>query len=163
MRFCKAFVNGSSGNIKLPKTQLHRTGQSTRFLSRMLGPLLKTGLLLIGKVLKPIAKSVLILLQLTAPASATDAAINKKMSGSCIATLVISNEEMNDIVKIVKSLEDLIIKGASETIENESKQQKRGFIGMLFGTFGASLLGSLLTGKETIGTGKGTTNAGQDF
>ena len=85
------------------------------------------------------------------------------MSGSCIATLVISNEEMNDIVKIVKSLEDLIIKGASETIENESKQQKRGFLGMLFSTFGASLLGSLLTGKETIGTGKGTTNAGQDF
>ena len=163
MRLCKAFVNGSSGNIKLPKTQLHRTGQSTRFLSRILGPLLKTGLFLIGKVLKPIAKSVLILLQLTAPASATDAAINKKTSGSCIATLVISNEEMNDIVKIVKSLEDLIIKGASETIENESKQQKRGFLGMLFGTFGASLLGSLLTGKETIGTGKGTTNAGQDF
>ena len=163
MRLCKTFVNGSSGNIKLLKTQLHRTGQSTRFLSRILGPLLKTGLLLIGKVLKPIAKSVLILLQLTAPASATDAAINKKMSGSCIATLVISNEEMNDIVKIVKSLEDLIIKGASETIENESKQQKRGFLGMLFGTFGASLLGSLLTGKETIGTGKGTTNAGQDF
>ena len=78
MRLCKAFANGSSGNIKLPKTQLHRTGQSTRFLSRILGPLLKTGLFLIGKVLKPIAKSVLILLQLTAPTSATDAAINKK-------------------------------------------------------------------------------------
>ena len=76
MRLCKAFANGSSGNTKLPKTQLHRTGQSRRSLSRMLGPLLKTGSLLIGKVLKPVAKSVLILLQLTAPASATNAAIN---------------------------------------------------------------------------------------
>ena len=163
MRLCKAFANGSSANIKLPKTQLHRTGQSRRFLGRMSGPLLKTGSLLIGKVLKPIAKSVLILLQLTAPASATDAAINEKMSGSCIATLVISNEEMTDIVKIIKSLEDLIIKGASETIENEAKQQKRGFLGMLFGTLGASLLGNLLTGKETIGSGEGATNAGHDF
>ena len=71
--------NGSSANTKLSKTQLHKIGQSGGFLGRLLGPLLKTGLPLIGNVLKPLAKSVLIPLGLTAAASATDAAIHKKM------------------------------------------------------------------------------------
>ena len=80
----------------------------------------------IENVLKPSAKSVL-LFGLTAASSATDAAIHKKMFGSGFATLLISNEEMEDIMKIRKSLEDsgLIIKGASETIKNEAKQTKR--------------------------------------
>ena len=72
----KAFPNNFSDNIKLSKTQLHKIGQSGGFLGRLLGPLLKTGLLLIGNVLKPLAKSVLIPLGLTAAASATDAAIS---------------------------------------------------------------------------------------
>ena len=119
----KAFANGSSANIKLSKTQLHKIGQSGGFLGRLLGPLLKTGLPLIGNVLKPLAKSVLIPLGLTAAASATDAAIHKKMFGSGNTTLIISNEEMNDIMKIVKTLEEfgLLIKGVSETIKNEAK------------------------------------------
>ena len=78
----KAFANDSSANIKLSKTQLHKIGQSAEFLGRLLGPLLKTGLLLIGNALKPLAKSILIPLRLTAAASATDAAIHKKMFGS---------------------------------------------------------------------------------
>ena len=82
LKLSKAFANNSSTNIKLSKTQLHKIGQSGGFLGRLLGPLLKTGLPLIGNVLKPLAKSVLIPLGLTAAASATDAAIHKKMFGS---------------------------------------------------------------------------------
>ena len=82
-----------------------------------------------------------------------------------MTTLIISNEEMNDITKIVKSLEEsgLLIKGVSETIKSEPKEQKGGFLGMLLGTLGASLLGSLLAGKGTIRTVEGTIRAGQAF
>ena len=101
---------------------MHKTGQSGRLLGRLLGPLLKTVFLLIGNGYW--LKSVLIPLGLTAAASATDAAIHKKMFGSGVTTLVISNEEMNDIMKIVKSLEEfgLLIKGASKTIENKARE-----------------------------------------
>ena len=136
--------------MKLSKTQLYKIGQSGGFLGRLLGPLLKTGLPLIGNVLKPLAKSVLIPLGLTAAASATDAAIHKKMFGSGNTTLIISNEEMNDIMKIVKSLEEsgLFIKAVSETIKNETKEKKGGFLRILFGT---------------IRTGEGTFRPGQDI
>ena len=100
----KAFANGSSANIKLLQTRVHKIGQSGGFLGRLLGPLLKTGLLLIGNVLKPLPKSVLIPLVLAAASSATDAAIRKKMFGSGNTTLIISNKEMNDIMKIINSL-----------------------------------------------------------
>ena len=75
-------------------------------------------------VLKTLAESVLIPLGLTGAASATDAAIHKKMFGSGMTKLIISNEEMNDIMKIIKSLEELM-KGVSEIIQNEAKEQKR--------------------------------------
>ena len=89
--------------------------QSGGFLGRLFGPLLKTGLSLIGNVLKPLAKSLLIPSGLTKAASAIDAAVHKKMFGSGNTTLIISNEEMNDIMKIIKSLEKsgLLIKGVS--------------------------------------------------
>ena len=116
-------------------------------------------------VTKPLAKSVLIPLGLTAAASATDAAIHKKMFGSSTrpsdlakqTTLIISNKEMNDIMKIVKCLEEsgLLLKGVSETIKNEAKEQKGGFLSMLLGTLGVSLLGNLLTVKGTIRAGQG--------
>ena len=111
---------------------------------------------LIGNVLKPLAKSDLISLGLTTATSVTDAAIHKKMFGSGFTTLIISNEEMNDIMTIVKSLEDssLLVKGVSETIKNKAKEQKREFLGMSLGTLGASLLGNLLTGKGTIRAGE---------
>ena len=72
---------------------------------------------------------------------------------------------MNDIMKIIKSLEEcgLLIKGISEAIKNEAKEQKGGFLGMFLGTLGANLLGNRLTGKGTIRAGKGTIRAGQDF
>ena len=134
-RLRKAFTNNSSANVKLSKTQLHKIGQSGGFLGRLLGPLLKPGLPLIGNVFKPLAKSILILLELTAAAAATDAT----------TTLMISNEEMEDIMIIVKSLEDssLLIKGVCETIKNEAKKQKGGFLSRLLGILGASLSGKL--------------------
>ena len=91
----KAFANNSSANIKLSKTQ---------FFDRLLGPLVEIGLLLIGKVLKLLAKDVLIPLWLTAAKPATDAVIHKKIYGSGATILIISNEKINDIMKIVKSL-----------------------------------------------------------
>ena len=80
--------------------------QSGGFLGRLLGPLLKTGLPLMKNVIKPLAKSVLIPVGLTAAASAADAGIHKKILGSGTTTLIISNDEMKGIISIVKSLED---------------------------------------------------------
>ena len=102
--------------------------------------------------LKSLAKYVLIPLGSTVVASVTDAAIHQKMFGSGMTTLIISNEGMNDIMKIIKSLEEpgLLIKGVSQTIKNETKEQKGGFLSMLLGTLGAGLLGNLLTGKGAI-------------
>ena len=72
---------------------------------------------------------------------------------------------MNDIMKIITSFQEsgLLIKGVRETIKKEAKEQKGGFLGMLLGTLGASLLGKLLTGKGTITAGEGTIRASQDF
>ena len=123
---------------------------------------------------KPLAKSVSIPLGVTTAASATDAVIHKKMFGSrCppldltsyhsnlasrMTTLIISNDEKNDIMKIVQSLEGsrLLIKEVSEIIKDEAKEQKVGFFSTLLGTLGASLLGNLLTGKGTIKAGEDT-------
>ena len=137
---------------------MHKTEQSRGFLGRFLGPLLKTGLELIGNLLKPLSKTAVIPLGLTATASATDAAIDKKMFGSDTTTLIISNVEMNDVMKIVKSLEEsgLLIKEVIETITNEAKEQQEEFLGMLLGNLGANLLRNLLTGKGVIRAGEGT-------
>ena len=103
--------------------------QSGGFLGRHLGPLLRTGLPLMKSVIKPLAKSVLVPLGLTAAASAADAGIHKKVlgSGHNNTTLIISNDEMEDILQIVRSLEDsgLLLKGVSETIQNEAKEQRK--------------------------------------
>ena len=95
------------------------------------------------KVAMPLAKNVLVPLGISAAMPAIDGSIKKKMVGSGTTTLIISNDEMNDIVKIVKSLEDsgLLLKGVSETIQHEAKEQRGGFLSMLLGTLGASLLG----------------------
>ena len=121
---CKAFAKHTSPDIKLSKTQLSKIIQSGGFLGRLLGPLIRTGLPLIKSVIKPLAKSVLVPLGLTAAASAADAGKDKKILGSGHdTTLVISNDNMEDILKIVKSLEDsgIVLKRVSETIKNESK------------------------------------------
>ena len=131
--------------------------QSGGFLGKLLGPLLKAGLLLIKNVIKSLAKRILIPLGLTAAASAVDAGIHNNIFGSGTTTLIISNDEMKDIIKIVKSLEDsgLLLKGVSETIQNEAKEQKRGFLSMSLGTLGASLLGNILAGKGAIAKRQG--------
>ena len=154
---CKSFASHSSADIKLSKTQLSKMIQSGGFLSRLLGPLLKTGLPLLKNVIKPLAKSALIPLELTAAASAAVAGILKKILVSGNTTLVIWNSEMEDIIKIVKSLEDsgLLLKGVTETVQNEIKEQKEGFLSMLLDTLGASLLGNLLTGKGMYRAEKG--------
>ena len=107
---------------------------------------------------KPLAKSVLIPLGLTAAAPAADAGIHTKILGSGnMTTLIISNGELEDIIKIVKSLEysGLLLKGVTETIRNKVKEQKRGFLSILLGTLCASLLGNLLTGRGVNRAGKG--------
>ena len=164
-RLRKAFANNFSANIKLSKIQLHKIGQWGGFLSKLLGPLLYTGLPIITNVLEPLAKSILIPLGLTTAASATDAANHKKRFVSSFIILIISNEEMEDIMKIVKPLEDsgLLIKVVHETIKNEPKEQKGRFLSMLLGTLGTSLLGNLLTGKGTITASEGTIRASENF
>ena len=166
-RLCKVFENGLSANIKLSKAQLYNIEQSAVFLGRLLGSLLRTGLPLIGNALKPLTKSFLIPLGLTAAVSAIDAAIHKKMFVSGKTILIISNEEINDIMKIVKSPEEsgLLIKVVTETIRNQAKEQKGEFLGMLLGPslLGASLLGNLLTSKGTIRADEDTIKTGQDF
>ena len=152
----------------LSKTQLSKMMQSGGFLGRLLGPLLRAGLPLMKSVIKPLAKKNLVPLGLTAAASAADAGIHKKIlgSGHNNTNLIVSNDEMDDILKIVKSLEDsgVLLKGVSETIQNEVKEQRGGFLSMLLRTLCASLLGDLLTkkvsGKGTIRYGEGLIRVG---
>ena len=94
------------------------------------------------KVAMPLAKNVLAPLGLTAVISAID---------------------MNDIIKIIKALENsgILLKGVTKTIENETKEQRRGFLSMLLGTLGASLLGNLLSGKGLARVGEGIVRAGE--
>ena len=146
-----AFNNKTSTDLKLSKAQISKIIQSERFLrtllSKLAGPLMKVAI--------PLAKNVLGLLGITAAASVIDAGIQKKIHGSGTTTLIISNEEMNDIMKIVQALEDsnILLKGVTKTIKNETKEQKGGFLSMLLGTLGASLLGNLLTGKGIVRAG----------
>ena len=114
-----------------------------------------------------IDKNILVPLEITAAASAIDAGI-KKTNGSETTTFVISNEEMNDVLKIVKVLEDsnILLKWITKAIENETKDQKGGFLGMLLRTLGTSFLGNMLTGNWIVRTdygnkkGKGLVRAG---
>ena len=150
---CKAFANNLSTDVKFSKTQLLKMLQLRGFLGNLLSKL--AGSLM--KVAMPLAKNVLAPLGFTAAMSAIDGSIKKKMFGSGITTLIISNNEMNDIIKVVKSLENsgVLLKGVSETIQHEAKEQRGGFLSMLLGTLGASLLGNSLTG------GKGVMRAGE--
>ena len=109
------------------------------------------------KVAIPLEKLFLAPLGITAAASAIAAGIQKKIHGSGTTTLIISNEEMNDIMKIIQALEDsnILLKRVTKTIKNETKEQKGGFLSMLLGTLGATILGNLLTGKGIIRAGLG--------
>ena len=116
------------------------------------------------KVAVPLAKNILAKLGITAAASAMDSGTQKKAHGSETTTLIISNEEMNDITKIVHTLEDsnILLKAVTKTIKNETKEQKGEFLGMLLGTLGASLLENMLAAKGIVraGSGKGIVRGG---
>ena len=103
------------------------------------------------KVAMSLAKNVLAPLGLTAAMSAIDGSIQKKIHGSGIKS-IIEQEDMNKIIKIIETLENsgILLKGVTKTIENETKEQRGGFLSMLLGTLGASLLGNLLAGGKGI-------------
>ena len=159
-----AVNNNSATDIKLSKTQIKKIIQSGGFLGKLLnklaGPLMKVAL--------PLAKNVLAPLGLTAAMSAIDGSIQKKIHGSGATKgsgvkLIIEREDMNDIMKTIKALENsgILLKGVSKAIKNETKERKGGFLSMLLGTLGASLLGNLLTGgKGIMRAGDGIVRAG---
>ena len=158
-----AIENNLQTDIKLSKTQISNIIQSGRFLGKILGPLLKTGLPLLKSVIKPLG-----LLGLTTASSAIDAGAQKKLYGSGTTTLVISNEEMNDIMKIVQALEDsnILLNGVTKTIKNETKSRSGLFSSILPGTLGSSLIADVLTkslfkGKGTVRAEEGTIRAGK--
>ena len=141
-----ALNNNSATDIKLSKAQIKKLIQSGGFLgklSKLAGPLMKVAM--------PLAKNVLVSLGLTAAMSAIDGSIQKKIHGSGVK-LIIEQEDMKDIMKIIKALENsgILLKGVSKTSKNETKEQRGGFLSMLLGTLGASLLGNLLTGGKGI-------------
>ena len=144
-------------DIKLSKAQIKKIIQSGGFLGKLLsklaGPLMKVAL--------PSAKNVLAPLGLTAAMSAIDGGVQKKIHGSGVK-LIIKQEDMKDIMKIIKVLENsrILLKGVSKTIKNETKEQRGGFLSMLLGTLGASLLGSLLGGKGMMRADDGIVRAG---
>ena len=137
-----AINNNLATDIKLSKAQIKKLIQSGGFLGKLLcklaGPLMKVAMSLAKNVLAPLG--------LTAAMSAIDESIQKKIHGSGVK-LIIEQEDMNDIIKIIEALENsgILLKGVTKTIENETKEQKGGFLSMLLGTLGASLLGNLLT------------------
>ena len=161
-----AINNNLATDIKLSKAQIKKLIQSGGFLGKLLsklaGPLMKVAL--------PLAKNVLAPLGLTAAMSAIDGSIQKKIHGSGVK-LIIEQEDMNDIMKIIEAFENsgILLKGVTKTIDNETKEQRGGFLGMLLGTLGASLLGNLLTGGKGImraddgivRTGDGIVRAGE--
>ena len=149
------FHNIMSTDLKLSKAQISKILQSGGFsgwlFSKLAGPLW----------IAP--------LWITAAASAIDAGIQKKIHGSRTTTLIISNDQMNDLIKTVQTLEDfnILLKAVTKTIKIETKEQNRGFVSILLGTFGASLLANLLAGKGVVraGSGKGIVRAdtGKDW
>ena len=144
-------------DLKLSKAQISKTIQSEEFsgslLSKLAGPLMKVSI--------PLAKNLLAPLEITKI---------KRIHASGTTTLIISNEEINDIIKIVQALEDsnILLKGVTKTIKNKTKEPKGGFLNMLLGTLGAGLLVNLLSGKEIVRAGsrnkkgKGIVRAGSE-
>ena len=151
-----AFNNNISTDLKLSKSQISKIIQSHgllgSLLSKLAGPLMKVAIALAKNVLAPFG--------ITAAASRIDAGIEKKIHRSGTTTLIISNEKMNNIMKIVQALEDshILLKRVTKTIKNKTKEQKGGFLSMLLGTLGASLLGKLLAGKGIVRPGSGNKN-----
>ena len=142
-----------SNDLKLSKAQIFKIIQSGGFLGSLLrklaGPLMKVAILLAKNVFAPLG--------ITVAASAIATGIQKKIHGSRTITLIISNEEMNYKMKIVQAFEDsnILLKGVTKTIKNKTRERKGGFLSMLLGTLGASLLGNLLARKGIVRVGSG--------
>ena len=148
-KLTNAINNNLATDIKLSKDQIKKLIQSGGFLGKLLCKLVGS----LKKVALPLAKNVLAPLGLTAAMSAIDGSIQ-----------IIEQEDMNDIMKIIEALENsgILLKGVSKSIENETKEQRGGFLSMLLGTLGASLLGNLLTsGKGMMRAGDGIVRAGE--
>ena len=133
-----AFNNNMSTDLRLSRAQIPKIIQYGGFLgslsSKLAGPLMKVAVFLGKNVLAP--------LEITAAASASDTGIQKKIHGSGTTTLIISNKEINDIMKIVQALEDfnILVKGVTETIKNKTKKQEGWFLETLVDTLGSILL-----------------------
>ena len=159
-----AINNNLATDIKFSKAQLKKLIQSGGFLGKLLsklaGPLMKVAM--------PLAKNVLAPLGLTAAMPAIDGSIKKKIHGSGATKgagikLIIEQEDMNGIIKIIEALENsgILLKGVTKTIKNETKEEREGFLSMLLGTLGARLLGNLLSGKGLARAGEGIVRAGE--
>ena len=139
------FYNNILTNLTLSEAQISKIIQSGKFLGSLLiklaGPLIKVAIYLAKNVLAPLG--------IAAAASAIDTGIQKQIHGYGTTILIISNKEMNDMIKIVQALEDsnVLLKGVTKAIENKTKEQKGRFLSMLLGTLGASLLGNILARK----------------
>ena len=153
-----AINNNLATDIKLSRAQIKTLIQSGGFLGKLLSKLVVP----LMKAAVPLAKNVLAPLGLTAAMSAIDGSIQKKIHGSGVK-LIIEQEDMNDIIKIIEALENSVIslKGVTKTTENETKEQRGGFLSMLLETLGASLLGNLLSGKGLARAGEGIVRAGE--
>ena len=134
-----------STDLTLSKAQISKIIQYGGFLwsllSKLAGPLMKAAI--------PLAKNILAPLGITAAASAIDAGIQKKIHGSGTTTLINSNDELNDEIKIVQALEDfnILLKGVTKTVKNKTKYQKGGSLGTLVDTLGSILLDQYLKRK----------------
>ena len=151
-----AFNNSMSTDLILSKAQISKIIQSEGFLgsllSKIAGPLMKVAI--------PLSKNVLAPLGITGAASAIDSGIQKKTHGPgrpSSTTLIISNKEMNDIMKIVQAHEDsnILLKGVTKTMKNETQELKGEFLSMLLGTLGDTYLGNILAGKGIVRAGSG--------
>ena len=118
--------------VKLSKAQISKIiqlgGFSGSLLNKLAVPLMKVAV--------PLSKNILAPLGITAAASVIDAGIQKKIHGAGTTTLIISNEKMNVIMKILQALEDsnILLKGVTKSVKNETKEQKGGFLGTLVDT-----------------------------
>ena len=119
-RLRNAFNNNILTDLKLSKAKISKIIQSRGFLGSLLSKLVGS----LMKVAIPLAKNLLVPLGITAAASAIDAVDQQKIHGSGTTTLIISNEEVNDIRKIIQALEDsnILLKGVTKTIKNETKE-----------------------------------------
>ena len=148
-----AFNNNMSTDLKLSKAQISKMIQSGGFLGSSLSKLAVS----LMTVAIPLAKHVLAPLGITAAATAIDIGIQKETHVSATTTLIILNKEMNDMIKIVQTVENsnILLKAVTKTIKNETKEQREGFLSMLLGTLAASLLGNILAGKGIVRAGSG--------